>query len=113
MWAALCNVAVGVWLMAAPGVLGYGAPAATSDRVLGPLVATFAGVAVCQSVRSARWANLPLGIWLVFAPWVLGYGPPAAVNGVLSGLVVSALSIPRGRVTHRFGGGWAGVLRSP
>jgi hypothetical protein len=106
MWPRLVNVALGIWLIAAPAVLGYAAPAATNDRIVGPLIATFACVAIWQATRSLRWLNVPLGLWLMLAPLVLGYPRGAAVNSILIGIGVTVVAFVRGRLVHRFGGGW-------
>lgn len=108
MWAHAINAALGIWLIVAPAVLQYAAPAQTNDRVVGPLVATFAIVAWWEATRSVGRANFPFGLWLLLAPWVLGYGSSVAVlNSVIVGAVVAALSLVRGRIEGRYGGGWS------
>ncbi|HLT46676.1 MAG TPA: SPW repeat protein [Rubricoccaceae bacterium] len=110
MWAQVVNALLGVWLMAAPAVLGYGAPAAVNDRIVGPVAASFAVIAWWQATRPARWVNLPLGLWLIAAPFVLGYGATAPlVNSLAVGAALAALSLVRGTVDKRFGGGWRAV----
>ena len=110
MWAQIINALLGVWLMAAPAVLGYGAPAATNDRIIGPIAASFAVIAWWQATRPTRWVNLPLGLWLLLAPWVLGYGATAAVvNSMAVGAALAALSLVEGTVDAEFGGGWRAV----
>ncbi len=110
MWAQVINAMLGLWLMAAPAVLGYGAPAAYGDRVVGPVVAAFGIIAIWEATRAVgRW-NLPLGLWLLLAPWVLGYAPAAAIlNSMIVGVLVSGLALVRGRVEGSFGGGWAAL----
>ena len=107
MIAAFAACAVGLWLMAAPDVLGYAGAAEIADRVVGPLIATFGGVAVTESTRPVRWWNLGPAAWLLLAPWILGYGPAATLNSLACGLAVGVLSCIRGRIVHRFDGGWA------
>ena len=98
--------------MAAPAVLGYGGAAQTNDRVVGPVAATFAVVAIWQATRSLRWVNLAAGLWLLAAPWVLGYGETApTVNSLAVGVVLAALALVKGEVTRRFGGGWRSLLQ--
>jgi hypothetical protein len=109
MWAQVAAMLVGVWLMAAPAVLGYTGPARTNDHVVGPLAATFACVAIWEATRPVRWANLVLGAWLVLAPWWLGYDRVAAANSVTAGVALVTLSVVRGRLKHRFGGGWSAL----
>lgn len=113
MWAQIVNAALGIWLMAAPAVLGYGDPALVNDRIVGPVAATFAIVAWWGVTRPLRWVNLPLGVWLVIAPWLLGYGEVAAIiNSMAVGLVMAACAMVKGTVEHRYGGGWSAVLES-
>jgi hypothetical protein len=109
--AQLAAAAVGLWLMAAPAVLAYGDPARTSDRIVGPLIASVAIVAASEVTRGVRWANLPLAFWLLAVPWILGYETRAALNGTGAGLAVAALACVPGRTRNRFGGGWASLLR--
>lgn len=113
MWAQMLNAALGVWLMAAPAVLGYGPPAETNDRIVGPVIATFAIVACWEATRPVRRWNLPLGAWLLLAPWVLGYaGGLATLNSLAVGVLVIGLARVRGTITGRYGGGWSALWRS-
>lgn len=113
MWARLANTAVGIWLMAAPAVLGYSGPAAINDRIVGPLAATFAIVAIWEVTRSLRWSNLALGPWLLAAPWLLGGYPAAAmISSLVAGALLALFSLVRGRIRQEYGGGWAAVWRS-
>jgi hypothetical protein len=107
------SVAIGVWLMAAPAVLGYGGDAATNDRIFGPLAAAVAFVALSSVTRPVRWVNLPIGAWLMVAPFVLRYGGESGINSVISGIVLIALSTVKGRVKQEFGGGWRAAFKTP
>lgn len=107
-------VVLGVWLMAAPTVLGYvGTTAASSDRLVGPLIAAIAFIAASEITRTVRWANLACALWLVVAPLILGFPMSAAINNVIVGVAVAILS-PLGKadMQSRFGGGWS-ALRHP
>jgi hypothetical protein len=111
MWARVLNVAVGIWLMAAPAALRYeGTLAADHDRVVGPVLASFACIAMWEVTRPLRWGNAVIGAWLLAAPWVLGFPPVATVNSMAAGAVVVGLSLVRGKLTHDFAGGWASLL---
>ena len=107
MWAQAVCTLLGIWLMAAPGLLEYGRPAATSDWIVGPLIATFACIAIWEATRSMRWLNLPLGLWLLTTPWLFEYSHEARVNSLAVGLAVSVLAFVGGHVTEQFGGGWS------
>lgn len=110
MWAQVVNVLVGLWLMAAPAVLGYHGLARTSDRIVGPIAATIATIAISEATRPVRWANVACGAWLLLVPWVAGAGTAAAVNSLAVGVVLIACAAVRGRRRQRLGGGWRAVL---
>jgi len=112
MWPHFLCMAIGVWLMAAPQVLAYGGAAETNDHILGPLIVTFSCSAAFQSVRGLRWVSALLGAWLLIAPFVLGYEREPLLNSLLAGAAVVGLSMIRGPMTQRFGGGWAALFRS-
>jgi hypothetical protein len=114
MWAQAINVVLGLWLMAAPAVLAYGRPAATWDHIVGPLIATFACIALWEATRAVRWANVPLAISLLAAPWLLDAPLEAKINSMLIGMLVALLSCVGGAFRHRFDGGWSMLWqRSP
>lgn len=101
----------GLWLMAAPGVLGYAnTPAGESDRFSGPMIASLAFLGIFQITRGVRWASLPFGAWLLVAPWVLGHPVAGTISALVSGVVVLALA-PVGSIDQgpRYGGGWASL----
>jgi hypothetical protein len=103
-WNLAVCAALGVWLMAAPAVLGSGGAAADNDRLVGALVATFAVIGFGEAARSARLVNIVLGGWLLLAPWVVtGATPAARWNDLAVGGAVIILSVRRGRVESRFG----------
>ena len=112
MWAQSVNVLLGLWLMAAPAVLGYGGTARMSDRIIGPLAASVALIAVAEVTRPVRWLNVVLGLWLLAAPWLLGAEWTAMVNSTVVGLLLIVLATVRGTVRHRFGGGWTALWAS-
>jgi hypothetical protein len=112
MWARLVNAALGLWLMAAPAVLGYGDPAQFNDRIVGPLAVFCAVVAIWEAMRPLRRGNLVIGAWLLLAPWILGYGATVPiVNSLAVGVLLIAFSLVKGTVENRFGGGWSVLWR--
>lgn len=108
-WAQALSTVVGVWLMAAPAILGYADVTAASavHRVVGPTAAGFALVAIWGHMRPLRWVNVPLGLVLVAAPLVVTYPLVGAANSVAAGLLLVGLALVRGEVGERFGGGWS------
>ena len=110
MAAQFINIALGLWLMAAPAVLDYSDPAATSGHIVGPLIASIAVVALWAATRSLGRVNVVLGLWLIVAP-VLGYPLPALVNSIAVGVAVVATSILAPDAPGQFGGGWTALWK--
>jgi hypothetical protein len=107
----LLKLALGLWLMAAPAVLGYGDPATSSDRIVGPLTAALAVVAIAPVTRPLGRVTALCGLWLLVAPLALSYPIDAAVNSILVGAAVIVLSQLGPRGTEHFGGGWSALWR--
>lgn len=103
-WTLVLSAALGVWLMAAPGVLGHDGRAADVEHLAGVAVLTTAVVAMGEPVRTLRLLNVLFGALLAGLPWFVG---GADLGGrlldTLAGLAVLALAIPRGPLRERFG----------
>ncbi|MFP2926464.1 SPW repeat protein [Pyxidicoccus sp. 3LG] len=94
MWARGFNLFLGVWLVAAPIVLGYAERVARlNDATVGFLVATFA--LASSLVPPLRFGNTALGAWLIISPVVLAYGDSTrpTVNAVVVGVLVLCFSL--------------------
>ena len=110
-WNLLLSAALGVWVVFAPEVFGTATSDSTntftvadSSHLFGALVTVVAVCATAEVVRLARYLNVLLGLWLVAAPFVLsGANTAAMINGVIAGLLIVAVSPPRGRVKDRYG----------
>ncbi len=114
VWARIGSTLVGIWLMAAPALLGYGAPAEINDRIAGPVAATFAIIAISGVTRPLRRVNTATGLWLLVAPWLLGYGGGVqTLNDMVAGALLLLFSLVKGTVDSRFGGGWSALSNSP
>lgn len=103
----------GLWLMAAPAVLGHaGTAAGRSDRLIGPTIAAAGFLAIFPITRLVRWFNLLPGAALLVTPFVFGAPTDATVNDIVSGLVVLALATVERAPQDRYGGGWDTLLPS-
>jgi hypothetical protein len=111
VWARVLAVVVGLWLMAAPAVVGYGGLAADVDRTLGPVVTSVALIATSASVRSLRWLLVPLGVALLVSPSVSGATAGPALVELTAGLVVAASAVVPLRTEAQLGGGWRALRR--
>ncbi len=110
MIAQLIQVGVGVWLMAAPAVLGMTDPAATNYHIVGPIIAALGGVAAGECTRSVRFWNVPLALWLLCSPLTMATPEAVMINSITAGGASLALCFVRGRVQHQYGGGWMALL---
>ena len=106
MWAQVINIFLGLAVMLTPGLLGFDKAASNNNYIVGPLVITFALVAVTEAARNTRLFNVPLGIWLMIGPLILGFSTTARLTDILLGILIIIFSLFKGTVTQRFGGGW-------
>jgi hypothetical protein len=114
MWAHLLAAAIGIYLMAAPALLGYAGFAEQNDHIAGPLAATVAITALWQCTRGIRWINVFIGLWLFAAPWLLGYDSlVSTLNSTISGVLLSSCSLVKGKLTKHFNGGWSALWKAP
>jgi hypothetical protein len=103
-WTLVASVAIGVWVMASPAVAGATGAAANSDYLIGALVVTWAVIAFGEIARPVRLLNILMGIWLVAAAWWLtGHADVSRWSDTISGGLLIALSVRRGRIEARFG----------
>ncbi len=110
MWPRFVSASLGIWLMVAPAALGHGGSAADNDRICGPIAASVAIIALWEATRGLRWVNLFVGAWLSVAAWVLPYTLAGRFNTAAVGLALTICASVAGRVTGRYGGGWAALL---
>ncbi len=99
--------------MVSPAVLNYADPARANDRLIGPIVASLAIIAMWEIARPLRWINVVLGGWLLIAPWLLGHASDARWNSLAAGALIFGFSLVKGRRTHRIGGGWSSLWKRP
>jgi uncharacterized membrane protein len=103
-WTLLVSAALGLWLMAAPAILEVSGTVADSNHLAGALVVTWAVIAFGEVARPIRLLNIPMGIWIAVAPWVLSGATDASRwADLITGVLLMALSIRRGRVEEQFG----------
>src|SRR5690606_4194310 len=112
MWAQILNSLIGIWLMAAPNVLGYNGVAADVDHIVGPIVTTFAVVALSGCTRKVGRLNIIGGVWLIAAPWILGYDHSSSItNAIITGILITAFSLFKRQTQQEYGGVWSQLLK--
>jgi hypothetical protein len=110
-WNLLLSAAIGMWLMAAPSVLGLGGAAADSTHITGALVVTVTVIAFAEPARLLRYFNLLGGLWLLVTAWLLNDGSFAwHWISPATGLALIAVSLRCGPVEDRYGG-WQRFIR--
>ncbi|QJW91201.1 vitamin K epoxide reductase [Spirosoma taeanense] len=111
MWPRLVNLCIGLWLTVSPAVLQMPERLAAHQYILGPVIASVALIAISESMRNLRYVNTLLGIWLLIAPWVLpGADALVIITEMMAGLLLTGLSLIKGTMNDRFGGGWRSLL---
>ena len=111
-WAQVVSLALGLWLIVAPEVLPLGGAALTNSRIAGPIVVTFAVLALRDVTRSARFVVIVPALWLLATPLAFHYTQPAAIlDNVLVGLALIALAFVRGTIREQTGGGWRSLAQ--
>ena len=112
MWGQIFNIILGIWLMAAPQLLSYHGMAADNDHIIGPVVASFAIIALSGCTNAVGKYNIPLGAWLLFAPWVLDYDKEISIaNDMVTGVLIIVFSLFRRTTKNQYGGGWRYVFK--
>lgn len=105
-WTLVASTVIGLWLMFAPGVFGIDikAPAADVNHLGGALIVVVAVTCMGEVVRAGRFLNILIGLAVAVLPWFLEDSPMILnISSAISGLVVAALSIPRGTIEERYG----------
>ncbi|MDX1381427.1 MAG: DNA polymerase III subunit epsilon, partial [Xanthomonadales bacterium] len=103
-WNLVACALIGVWLMSTRVTLGTAAPMADADHLIGALVVTISVTALAEMARPARFLNALAGACLLGTPFMFDGGSALAeALSLLAGVLLIVLSIPRGRVRHRYG----------
>lgn len=111
MWAQILNILNGVCLMIFPWAFKLEKLPSDNLHIVGPVIAMFAIIALTECTRNVRWLNIPLGSWLVISPIFISYNSIiVGICVVLIGVLVVVFSLVKGKIKHRFEGGWRGLL---
>jgi hypothetical protein len=105
-WTLTVSTILGIWLMFAPAVFGVGIETMAADinHLGGALIAVVAVVCMGEVLRIGRYFNILIGLVVAAAPWfVPDSNLMLNISGAVAGLIVAALSIPRGPKTENYG----------
>lgn len=86
----------GLWVLAAPFVLGASGAPLWNGVVVGGLVAALTAYEYTRKTTEDRtwsaWTATVLGLWTVISPFVLGMGATMQWSNVIAGLVIALAS---------------------
>ena len=105
-WTLTVSTILGIWLMFAPGVFGVPIKAMAADinHMGGALIVVVAVICMGEIVRIGRYLNVLLGLAVAIWPWFVQDSTLALnISSAVTGLIVAALSIPRGPKTETYG----------
>jgi len=111
-WHLAAVAALGAWLLVAPAAFGVDIRSGGADvaHIGGAAVIVLAVIAFGEPVRALRLLCAPVGLGIAGLVLATGPEPAYAATIVLTGVLVAALSLPRGRVTERYGD-WKALTR--
>lgn len=110
MWAQMINALIGLAIMVSPDVLQFMQTETNNNYILGPLIITFAVISFWECNRNARLFNIVTGAWLIIAPFIFGFRSDALWLDVIGGVLLILLSLVKGKMTQKFGGGWRSLF---
>jgi hypothetical protein len=106
----IASLALGIWLMASPWVLGFSAaePAAMWTALLAGISLAALGMMQFDSHDGLLyWVMVALGVAIAFSPFVFGFADHggAMVNKIAAALVVAGVALSAIFATRHSGGG--------
>jgi hypothetical protein len=111
MWATFINILLGLWLMFSPALFQFEMAASNNNNIVGPLVLTFAIIAMWELNQGLRFLNIVAGLWLIVSPFILEFQSQATIwITILSGALIVAFSFVKRRMKRQYGGGWSSLF---
>lgn len=105
-WTLVVSTILGIWLMFSPAIFGAGIETGIADinHLCGALIIVFSVICMGEVVRTGRFLNILLGLFVAIVPFFLS--DPfigLKINGLIAGVLVIILSIPRGPKKETYG----------
>jgi hypothetical protein len=103
-WNLAVCAAIGAWLMLSRVVLGSDEATANVHHVIGALVLTTTAIAAAEVARPVRFLNCVWAVGLLSHIFLTDATITVQAASAIAGLALLVLSVPRGRVRHRYAG---------
>ena len=111
MGAAIAHIILGLWLMIAPAILNMNKQASDNNHIAGPLIITFAIVALWEINRNAIRINILVALWVLISVFIFDYSGIPLFSNLSAAFLVIILSFVKRKRTQRYGGGWRELFR--
>lgn len=109
-WTLWLAALLGIWLMFTRVTLGTEGALANANHVIGALVLTVISLAAAEVARTLRLLLIPLGVALLILPFAYEANALQTGASLISGLALTALSLPRGSTRGQYGS-WNRYIR--
>lgn len=106
MWAPIINILLGLLVTVSPELWQLSEMEADNNHIIGPLIIAFSVISLWEYNRNVRYVNILTAAWLINASLLLRFQLNTLILNVSIGLIVLLLSLVKGRIKKRYGGGW-------
>ena len=105
-WTLVVSALIGIGLMVLPAWAGVPNKDTFADinHLSGALIVVVTVICMGEVVRAGRFVNVLIGLALAILPWIMVDGHSAwKIIDLIAGIVIIALSVPRGLKKERYG----------
>lgn len=107
----IINTVIGLWILISPFLLHFdNSQIADYNYIAGPVIVSFSVIAYWEVTRSVGKWNTIVAIFLITMSLILGNFISITSN-LISSIILFSLSFVKGKITQKFGGGWASLLQ--
>jgi hypothetical protein len=110
MWAQLTNILIGLWIMISPAIFYADRTAANNQHITGPLIITFAVIALWEINRNVRLVNILTGSWLIISPLFIHFNAAMIWSNIIAGVLIIVFSLIKRKRKTNYGGGWKSLF---
>ncbi len=111
MWAAIINTLIGLWLTFTPAVFQLAGSRAYTNYIIGPLIITFAVIAMWEINYSIIKINIFIALVLIVMTVVTGEQSTALYSDIISAVLIIPASLMKRKIKGSYGGGWKSLLQ--